>query len=91
MIRDARRFAAADLDDDKKLTKDELADFLHPGIIIMLHMSSNYYFCAEDAPHMQEIVLDETMDDMDKNKDGYVTEQEYVGEPLPPFSSSSSV
>ena len=35
--------------------------------------------CAEDAPHMQEIVLDETMDDMDKNKDGFVTEQEYVG------------
>ena len=30
---------------------------------------------------MQEIVLDETMDDMDKNKDGFVTEQEYVGKP----------
>ena len=36
---------------------------------------------TEDAPHMQEIVLDETMDDMDKNKDGFVTEQEYVGKP----------
>ena len=27
-------------------------------------------------------MLDETMDDMDKNKDGFVTEQEYVGEPI---------
>ena len=31
MRRDTRRFAAADLDGDKYLTKDELADFLHPG------------------------------------------------------------
>lgn len=29
--RDVKRFAAADLDGDKQLTKDELADFLHPG------------------------------------------------------------
>ena len=27
-------FAAADLNDDKKLSKDELADFLHPGVYI---------------------------------------------------------
>ena len=31
MKRDARRFAAADLDGDQRLTRDELADFLHPG------------------------------------------------------------
>jgi Ca2+-binding EF-hand superfamily protein len=61
--RDVKRFAAADLDGDKQLTKDELADFLHP----------------EDAPHMQDIVLDETLEDMDKNGDGYVTLKEYVG------------
>lgn len=67
MRRDARRFAAADLDSDKQLTRDELADFLHP----------------EDAPHMRDIVLDETMDDMDKNKDGFVTEQEYVDDIWP--------
>ena len=36
MKRDARRFAAADLDGDKKLTKDELADFLHPGMTKIL-------------------------------------------------------
>lgn len=29
--REKKVFAAADLNDDKKLTKDELADFLHPG------------------------------------------------------------
>ena len=30
MGRDVCRFAAADLDGDKQLTRDELADFLHP-------------------------------------------------------------
>lgn len=29
--RKRRLFKAADLDEDKKLTKDELGDFLHPG------------------------------------------------------------
>ena len=28
---------------------------------------------------MQEIVLDETLDDMDRNGDGYVTIKEYIG------------
>ena len=31
IARDVIRFAAADLDGDKQLTKNELADFLHPG------------------------------------------------------------
>ena len=34
---------------------------------------------------MQEIVLDETLHNMDKNNDGYVTEQEYVGKALAPL------
>lgn len=67
--RDVRRFAAADLNGDKQLTRDELADFLHP----------------EDAPHMQEIVLDETLDDMDRNGDGYVTVKEYVDDIWPQY------
>lgn len=29
---------------------------------------------------MQEIVLDETLDDMDRDGDGYVTVKEYIGE-----------
>ena len=33
MIKRKRKlFEAADLDGDKKLTKDELADFIHPGL-----------------------------------------------------------
>ena len=28
---------------------------------------------------MREVVIDETMADMDKNKDGYVTLEEYIG------------
>ena len=38
---------------------------------------------------MRDIVLDETMDDMDKNKDGFVTQQEYVGEPIYTLQSHS--
>ena len=29
---------------------------------------------------MREIVIDETMQDMDKDKDGYITLQEYISE-----------
>ena len=28
---------------------------------------------------MRDIVIDETMEDMDSNKDGYVTLEEYIG------------
>ena len=35
---------------------------------------------AEDAPHMKQLVLDETMEDMDKNRDGFISIQEYVGQ-----------
>lgn len=69
IARDVIRFAAADLDGDKQLTKNELADFLHP----------------EDAPHMQKVVLDETMADMDKNKDGFITLNEYVDDIWPQY------
>lgn len=33
----------------------------------------------EDIPHMREIVVEEAMQDMDKDKDGYVTIDEYIG------------
>lgn len=28
---------------------------------------------------MREIIIDEALQDMDKDRDGYVTEQEYIG------------
>lgn len=72
--RDTKRFAAADLDGDKQLTRNELADFLHP----------------EDAPHMQQLVLDETFDDMDRNDDGLITVEEYVDDIWPQFERKGS-
>ena len=35
---------------------------------------------TEEATHMRDIVVDETMLDMDKNKDGYVSLEEYISE-----------
>jgi hypothetical protein len=62
--RDKKRFDAADEDGDGKLTRDEYAIFLHP----------------EDSPHMRDVVISETMQDMDKDKDGFVDKDEYISE-----------
>ena len=35
---------------------------------------------TEEAPHMRDIVVEETMSDMDKNKDGRITLEEYISE-----------
>ena len=35
-------------------------------------------FPTEESKHMREIVIDETLQDMDKDKDGFVTLEEYI-------------
>ncbi|KAG8267162.1 hypothetical protein J6590_057001 [Homalodisca vitripennis] len=62
--RDRRRWAVADLDTDDLLTKDEFAAFLHP----------------EETGHMRDVVVLETMEDIDKDKDGKISLDEYIGE-----------
>lgn len=62
--RDERRWKKADRDGDNKLTKEEFADFLHP----------------EEADHMRDIVVDETLEDIDKDKDGFISLEEYIGD-----------
>ncbi|XP_054938068.1 reticulocalbin-3-like isoform X1 [Physeter macrocephalus] len=64
LTRDERRFRAADRDGDSMATREELTAFLHP----------------EEFPHMRDIVIAETLEDLDKNKDGYVQVDEYIGE-----------
>jgi hypothetical protein len=44
--------------------QEEFTNFLHP----------------EDAPHMKEIVVVETMEDIDKDKNGYISLEEYIGD-----------
>lgn len=62
--KDRRRWSAADLDGDDALTRDEFTAFLH----------------AEEADHMKDIVVLETMEDIDKDGDGKVSVSEYIGD-----------
>jgi len=64
LTRDRRRWGAADLDTDDKLTFEEFMVFLHP----------------EDIPRMREIVALETLEDIDKDKDGKLSVDEYIGD-----------
>lgn len=62
--RDKRRFSRADLDNDEVLSKEEFAGFLHP----------------EDHEHMRDIVVQETLEDLDKNGDGAIDQSEYIAD-----------
>ena len=61
--RDERRWKKADLDGDGNLSKEEFASFLHP----------------EDVEHMRDTVVMETLDDIDKDNDGFISLEEYIG------------
>ncbi|KAG1649593.1 Calumenin-B [Nymphon striatum] len=62
MKRDKRRWDTADQDKDGLLTKEEFGNFLHP----------------EEAEHMKHIVVTETVEDIDKDKDGQISLLEYI-------------
>ncbi|XP_067613631.1 calumenin-B [Eurosta solidaginis] len=62
--RDRRRWGVADQDLDDKLTREEFTAFLHP----------------EDHPAMKDIVLTETIEDIDTNADGKITLDEYIAD-----------
>lgn len=62
--RDRRRWQTADLNKDDALTKEEFAAFLHP----------------EESEHMRDLVVLETMEDIDKDKDGKLSLNEYIGD-----------
>ncbi|XP_039617371.1 calumenin-A isoform X1 [Polypterus senegalus] len=64
MSRDERRFKMADKDGDMIATKDEFTAFLHP----------------EEYEYMKDIVVLETMEDIDKNGDGFIDLEEYIGD-----------
>ncbi|XP_031420475.1 calumenin-B isoform X2 [Clupea harengus] len=64
MTRDERRFKMADKDGDLKADKEEFTAFLHP----------------EEYDYMKDIVVIETMEDIDKNGDGFIDLNEYIGD-----------
>jgi len=62
--RDQRRFSLADENQDGELTKQEFQSFLHP----------------EHAAHMRDVVVTETFEDIDKDSDGKISMEEYIGD-----------
>uniref|UniRef100_A0A914HVY5 Reticulocalbin-3 n=1 Tax=Globodera rostochiensis TaxID=31243 RepID=A0A914HVY5_GLORO len=62
--RDERRWKVADYNSDGKLDRTEYGCFMHP----------------EDCDHMRDIVVQETVEDIDKDKDGFVDMAEYIGD-----------
>lgn len=60
--RDRRRWKMADVDSDDALSQEEFLNFIHP----------------EDAPHMQDVVVMETIEDIDKDGDGHISLAEYI-------------
>ncbi|XP_037258751.1 reticulocalbin-1 [Falco biarmicus] len=62
--RDERRFKTADLDGDLAATREEFTAFLHP----------------EEFEHMKNVVVLETLEDIDKNEDGFVDQDEYIAD-----------
>lgn len=64
MNRDERRFRVADKNGDMMASKEEFTAFLHP----------------EDFTHMKEIVVQETIEDIDRDGDGLIDLKEYIGD-----------
>ncbi|KHN83833.1 Calumenin-A [Toxocara canis] len=64
ITRDERRWKVADYDSNGVLDRTEYGCFMHP----------------EDCDHMRDIVVAETVEDIDKNKDGFVDLEEYIGD-----------
>lgn len=61
--RDKRRWEKADEDNDGALNREEFTNFLHP----------------EESSGMRDIVVLETLEDVDKDKDGKISVDEYIG------------
>ena len=62
--RDERRWSMADIDGDKALDHDEFISFLHP----------------EESEKMYDVVVDETLEDVDHDGDGRISESEYISD-----------
>ena len=58
-----RRWKAADLDQDGKLSKEEFSALYGPW----------------EFDHMHDVVAQENLDDTDKDKDGLLSLEEYLG------------
>lgn len=64
MKNDKELFQTADVNKDGTLNAEEFLAFTHP----------------EEAPHMLEVILRQTLEEKDANKDGFIDFQEYIGD-----------
>lgn len=71
--RDERRWKAADIDGDNMLNKNEFIMFLHP----------------EEFERMHSVVVEETLEDIDRDGDGLVSESEYISDMYAPEDGQS--
>ena len=60
---DKKKWHAADSNQDNMLTKDEYSAYLHPS----------------EYRRMHEVAADELLKGVDKDKDGYLSLEEYIG------------
>ncbi|XP_003966417.2 reticulocalbin-3 isoform X2 [Takifugu rubripes] len=73
LTRDERRFKNADQDGDGIATREEFTAFLHP----------------EEFEYMKDVVVQETVEDIDKDGDGKINLNEYIGDMYTPESGES--
>jgi len=64
LVRDERRWKSADRENKGHLTKEDLTAFLHP----------------EEYDHMKDMVIIETIEDIDRDADGRISLEEYIGD-----------
>ncbi|XP_078368284.1 calumenin-B-like [Oculina patagonica] len=72
--RDKKRFEFSDTDNDNLLSREELTLFLHP----------------EESKRMTSYLIEENMDVFDRNKDGKVSLEEYLGEGVDSLDKSTA-
>ncbi|PAA68023.1 hypothetical protein BOX15_Mlig020267g1 [Macrostomum lignano] len=73
LVRDARRWLAADADKDGKLSKTELHHFFYP----------------DEFPHMRAMLVDEALEHADKNRNGKVSLDEFIADMWNPEKDST--
>jgi len=66
ILRDYNKFITADANGDQFLSIDEMAAFIHP----------------EEFHHTKDLALQESMNDLDRNKDGFISLDEYIADIL---------
>lgn len=64
ILRDYNKFITADANGDQFLSVDEMASFIHP----------------EEFHHTRHLAIEESMKDLDRNKDGKISVEEYIAD-----------